>query len=238
MKPYVPGIRRNLPSVAGLMTALLLWTYATPTTEAILRFVFSAEGKVLYERSPLSRFLMEHLSLVAVGGIAAVVIGTLGGLLIVSRVGRPFKDVVLRLANFGQSVPTVAFMAIAVPSIGYGWRPVLLALIVYSVLPVMVNVVAGIESVPAAVVEAGRGMGMTRVERLVQLQLPIAMPVIMTGVRTMLVILISAATLGAVVGAGGLGVPIMSGIGSFNNAVIAHGAVPTILLALIVDQAL
>mgnify|MGYP000973462622 FL=1 len=129
-------------------------------------------------------------------------------------------------------------MAIAVPAIGYGSKPVLLALVIYSILPVMVNVVAGIEGVPPAVVEAGRGMGMTRRERLLQLEIPIAMPVIMTGVRTMLVILISAATLGAVVGAGGLGVPIMSGIGSFNNSIIVYGSVPAILLALIVDRAL
>jgi osmoprotectant transport system permease protein len=101
-----------------------------------------------------------------------------------------------------------------------------------------VNVVAGIEAVPQSVVEAGRGMGMTRVDRLLQLELPLALPVIMTGVRTMLVILVSAATLGAVVGAGGLGVPIMSGIGSFDNAVVVYGAVPAILLALILDRAL
>jgi len=235
---YVPGLRRNPIVVAVLTTALATWVYATPVAEAVLRLAFPGQSRVIYDRSPLSRFLLEHLSLVAVGGIAAIVLGVLGGLFVVSRFGRPFKDVVLRLANFGQSVPTVAIMAIAVPSIGYGWRPVLLALVIYSVLPVMVNVVAGIESVPPAVVEAGRGMGMTRAERLVWLQLPLALPVIMTGVRTMLVILVSAATLGSVVGAGGLGVPIMSGIGSFNNAVIAHGAVPTILLALIVDKAL
>jgi osmoprotectant transport system permease protein len=129
-------------------------------------------------------------------------------------------------------------MAILVPLVGYGNEPVIIALVVFSILPVMVNTVAGIESVPEPVIQAGRGMGMTRSERLRQLQIPIAMPVIMTGVKTMLVILISAAALGAVVGAGGLGVPIMSGIGSFNNSVIAYGAVPAILLALLVDQAL
>jgi osmoprotectant transport system permease protein len=138
----------------------------------------------------------------------------------------------------GQAIPSVAIMAIAVPAVGYGSEPVLIALVVYSLLPVMVNVVAGIEAVPEALVEAGRGMGMTRGERLLQLELPLALPVIMTGVRTMLVILVSAATLGAVVGAGGLGVPIMSGIGAFDNAVVTYGAVPAILLALIVDRAL
>ena len=155
-----------------------------------------------------------------------------------SPVGKPFRDLVMRMANFGQSIPSIALMAILVPLVGYGSEPVIIALVVFSILPVMVNTVAGIEGVPQAVIEAGRGMGMTRQERLRQLQIPIAMPVIMTGVRTMLVILISAAALGAVVGAGGLGVPIMSGIGSFNNAIIIYGAVPAILLALLVDQSL
>lgn len=238
MTTYVPGIRRNTPVVALLATTLALWTLYTPGVEAVLRFFFPGEIRLTYDRSPMLRFLGEHLALVAVGGLIAVALGTIGGLVVVSPLGRPFRDVVLRLANFGQSVPSVAIMALAVPALGYGSRPVLLALVIYSILPVMVNVVAGIESVPQAVIEAGRGMGMTRAERLVQIELPIAMPIIMTGIRTMLVILVSAATLGAVVGAGGLGVPIMSGIGSFNNAVIAHGAVPAILLALIVDQSL
>jgi osmoprotectant transport system permease protein len=224
--------------VALLAAALAVWTLYTPAVETVLRFFFPGETRLVYDRSPMIRFLGEHLALVAAGGLIAITIGTIGGLVVMSPLGRPFRDVVLRLANFGQSVPSVAIMALAVPALGYGSRPVLLALVIYSILPVMVNVVAGIESVPQPVIEAGRGMGMTRTERLVQLQLPIAMPIIMNGIRTMLVILVSAATLGAVVGAGGLGVPIMSGIGSFNNAVIAHGAVPAILLALIVDQSL
>ncbi len=238
MSGYAPGIRRHWRGVASLTAMLLLWTFYTPGVKALLRFIFPKDDRLIYDRTPLWRFLLEHLGLVAVGGIAAIAIGVAGGLLVMSPVGRPFRDVVLRLANFGQAVPSVAIMAIAVPAIGYGSKPVLLALVIYSILPVMVNVVAGIEGVPPAVVEAGRGMGMTRRERLLQLEIPIAMPVIMTGVRTMLVILISAATLGAVVGAGGLGVPIMSGIGSFNNGVIVYGSVPAVLLALIADRAL
>ncbi len=238
MGGYTPGITRHWRGVTALTATLLLWTFYTRGVTSLLGLLFPAESRLIYERSPLWRFLAEHLALVAIGGIAAIVIGVAGGLLIMSPPGRPFRDVVLRLANFGQAVPSVAIMAIAVPAIGYGIEPVLLALVIYSILPVMVNVVAGIEGVPAAVVEAGRGMGMTRRERLLQLEIPIALPVIMTGVRTMLVILISAATLGAVVGAGGLGVPIMSGIGSFNNSIIVYGSVPAILLALIVDRAL
>jgi osmoprotectant transport system permease protein len=238
MTTYTPGIRRNWRSVSVLVLVLLVWTFYTPGVEWLLGLVFPNEDPVVYDRSPLWSFLLEHLMLVAIGGAAAIVIGVAAGILVMSPFGRPFQDVVLRIANFGQSIPSVAIMAIAVPAIGYGSEPVLLALVIYSILPVMVNVVAGITGVPQAVVEAGKGMGMSRREGLFQLELPLAMPVIMTGVRTMLVILVSAATLGAVVGAGGLGVPIMSGIGSFNNAIVVYGAVPAILLALILDRAL
>lgn len=238
MTAYEPGIRRRPLVVLALTAALAFWTFYTPGVEAVLRFFFPGTQRLIYDRSPMWRFLVDHLEIVAIGGVSAIVIGTVGGLFVLSPAGRPFRDVVMRIAGFGQSIPSVAIMAIAVPSIGYGARPVLLALIIYSILPVMVNVVAGIEGVPVSVVEAGRGMGMTSAERLRLIQIPLALPVIMTGIRTMLVIIVSAATLGAVVGAGGLGVPILSGIGSFNNAVIAYGAVPPILLALIVDQAL
>ena len=238
MTTYAPGIRRNWRSVSLMAFVLVVWTFYTPGVERLLGLFFPKEDPLVYQRSPLWSFLLEHLVLVAIGGAIAIVIGVAAGILIMSPLGRPFRDVVLRIANFGQSIPSIAIMAIAVPAMGYGSEPVLLALVIYSILPVMVNVVAGISGVPEAVVEAGKGMGMTRREELLQLELPLAMPVIMIGVRTMLVILVSAATLGAVVGAGGLGVPIMSGIGSFNNAIVAYGAVPAILLALIFDRAL
>ena len=238
MTAYVPGFRRHRRSVAVLAVLLVAWTLDTPGVERILGVFFPGTDRLVYERTPMWDLVLQHLGLVAASGAAAVVIGVVAGLLVMSPVGRPFRDVVLRLANFGQSIPSIAIMAIAVPALGYGSQPVLLALVIYSILPVMLNVVAGVSGVPEAVVEAGSGMGMTRRERLLQLELPLALPVIMTGVRTMLVIVVSAATLGAVVGAGGLGVPIMSGIGSFNNAVVVHGAVPAILLALIADRAL
>ncbi|HSK48109.1 MAG TPA: ABC transporter permease [Coriobacteriia bacterium] len=238
MNGYEPGIRRNWPSVLALASALALWVAYEPGVRAVLRTVFPTADTLLYDRTPMWRFLGEHLGLVAAGGAISVGLGVTAGLVLVSPIGRPFRGVVMKLAGFGQAVPSVALMAMAVPAVGYGSTPVLIALVVFSVLPVMVNVIVGIEGVPAEVIEAGRGIGMSRVERLWQLEVPLALPVIMAGVRTMLVILVSAATLGAVVGAGGLGVPIMSGIGSFNNAVVAHGAVPAILLALIIDRTL
>jgi osmoprotectant transport system permease protein len=235
---YTPGIKTRWPIVLVLLGLLAFWTFYPAGVSAVLSVVLPTADAQIYERATMADLMVAHLTLVLVGGVIAVTVGVLFGLLIVTPVGEPFRDLMVRLANFGQSIPSIALMAILVPLVGYGNEPVIIALVVFSILPVMVNTVAGIESVPAPVIEAGRGMGMTGQERLRQLQIPIAMPVIMTGVKTMLVILISAAALGAVVGAGGLGVPIMSGIQSLNNSVITYGAVPAILLALLVDQAL
>jgi len=235
---YVPGIRANWLSVSIMATVLVLWVSWQSGVETLLRAVFPGSTTVLYDRTPMWQFLIDHLVLTGIAAGLALAIGSLLGVFVLSRAGSPFRDLVMRIANFGQAIPTVALMAIAVPAIGYGSKPVLLALVIYSVLPVLVNVVVGIESVPTSVLEAGRGMGMTAVERFWQLQIPLALPVIMNGIRTMLVILVSAAAIGAVVGAGGLGVPILSGMAKFNNAVVIHGAVPAILLALIVDRSL
>ena len=238
MDRYVPGIRTNWRSVSIMATVLVLWVSWQPGVEMVLRTVFPGSTTVLYDRTPMWKFLLDHLMLTGIAAGLALTMGSLLGVFVLSRAGSPFRDLVMRIANFGQAIPTVALMAIVVPAIGYGSKPVLLALVIYSVLPVLVNVVVGIESVPNSVLEAGRGMGMTSVERFWQLQIPLALPVIMNGVRTMLVILVSAAAIGAVVGAGGLGVPILSGMAKFNNAVVIHGAIPAILLALIVDRSL
>lgn len=238
MNGYTLGIKTRWPIVISLLAMLLIWTFYTSGVEAFLGLLFPDTDTLIYDRAPMTNLMLDHLTLVAIGGTIAISVGVLAGLVIVSPIGRPFRDLVLRLANFGQSIPSIALMAILVPLVGYGSEPVIIALVVFSILPVMVNTVAGIESVPPPVVDAGRGMGMTRAERLRQIEIPIAMPVIVAGVKTMLIILVSAAALGAVVGAGGLGIPIMSGIARFNSAMILYGAVPAILLALLVDQSL
>lgn len=238
MNTYEPGIKRNWPTVVALSGVLVFWVLYTPGVEALLYVLFPGADTLTYERTPMTELLAQHLELVAAAAVLAIAVGAAAGLFVASPAGAAFRALVDRMAAFGQAIPSVAIMAIAVPSLGYGSTPVLVALVLFSILPVMANIVAGLESVPADVVEAGKGMGMSHSQRLRQLEIPLALPVIMTGIKTMLVILVSAAALGAVVGAGGLGVAILSGIGSFNNAVVAHGAVPAILLALIVDRSL
>ncbi len=232
------GIRRNWLSVA-IMSGVLGWMLLNPEgLERILRAAFPDERIVVYERQSLGELMIEHLVLVAVAGGIALAIGLLLGLFLLTPVGARFRDLILNLANLGQTFPSIAVMALIVPVIGYGWEPVIVALVAYSVLPVMLNVVAGVENVPEPVVDAARGLGMSRMQRFRQVQFPLAFPVILGGIKNMLVIAVSAATLGAIVGAGGLGVPIMAGVMQFNNALILEGAVPSALLALIIDRTL
>lgn len=232
------GIRRNWLSVA-IMTAVLGWmVFDQSGLERILRAMFPDERIVVYERQTLGQLMVDHLMLVAVAGSIALAVGLFLGLFLLTPVGDRFRDLILNLANLGQTFPSIAVMALIVPAIGYGWEPVIVALVAYSVLPVMVNVVAGVENVPESAVDAARGLGMNRAQRFTQVQFPLAFPVILGGIKNMLVIAVSAATLGAIVGAGGLGVPIMAGVMQFNSALILEGAVPSALMALIIDRAL
>ena len=232
------GIRRNWPSVVLMATALAWMVVDSEGLERILRAMFPAERIVLYERQTLGQLLADHMLLVAVAASVAAFIGLALGLLLLTPAGARFRDLILDLANFGQTFPSLAVMALVVPVLGYGWEPVIIALVAYSILPVMLNVVAGIEHVPDHIVDAARGIGMSRTQRLREVQLPLALPVILGGLKNMLIIAVSAATLGAIVGAGGLGVPIMAGVSSFNSALILEGAVPSALIALIIDRSL
>jgi osmoprotectant transport system permease protein len=132
----------------------------------------------------------------------------------------------------------VAVLALMVPVVGFGARPTIVALLVYGLLPVVRNTISGLEGVPAEVVQAARAMGMTKGQVLRRVELRLALPVIMAGVRTSVVINIGTATLGATIGAGGLGAPIIAGLIGQNPAYILEGAVVAGLLAVIADNAL
>jgi osmoprotectant transport system permease protein len=142
------------------------------------------------------------------------------------------------IGSLAQTVPPVAVLALAVPFIGFGVKPALVALCLYSVLPVLRNTIAGLESVPAPVLEAAAGTGMTGPQVLLRVELPLAFRVIMAGIRTSVVVNVGTATVGAIVGAGGLGTPIVAGLVRENPAFVLQGAVSAALLAIFLDQLL
>ncbi len=137
-----------------------------------------------------------------------------------------------------QTFPPVAVLALAVPAFGFGLRPTLIALVVYGLLPVARSTIVGLEGVPPDALEAARGMGMGPWERLTQVELPLAAPLMLAGVRVSAVYTIGTATVAPLIGAGGLGVPIIAGLAVSNLAMVIEGAVPVALLALLVDNAI
>ena len=187
-------------------------------------------GSEIIERS------IEHLVLVIIAIAIATVVGIPLGILITRN--QALRQPILGIANILQTIPSLALfgLLIPVPIIGgIGEVPAIVTLTLYSFLPIIRNTYTGIMSVNPAIREAGRGMGMTDMELLFQVEIPLSLGVILAGVRVAMVIGIGIATIAAAIGAGGLGVFIFRGISMVNNQLILAGAVPAALIALIAD---
>ncbi len=184
----------------------------------------------------LLQHLREHLWLVFISTLVAVAIGIPTGILLTRR--KSLRSPVLGIANVMQTIPSLALFGFLIPLRfigGIGARTAIVALVLYSLLPIIRNTVTGILGVDPNVREAAVAMGMTGRQVLWQVELPLAMSVIITGVRVALVIAIGVATIAAAVGAGGLGVFIFRGIRQFDDNLLLAGAVPAALLALAAD---
>jgi osmoprotectant transport system permease protein len=165
-------------------------------------------------------------------GIAAVVSVPLG--IVVHRV-RAVRMLALGLVNVGQAIPSLALLGLMLPLLGIGFTPALVAITARAFLPILLNTYAGLLSIPQHVIEAARGMGMTKAQVLWRVELPLASPVIMAGIRTALVVSIGVATLAAYIGAGGLGDLIFQGIAMVDTPLLIAGAIPAAALAFMAD---
>lgn len=180
-----------------------------------------------------------HLLLVGVSIGIATLVGIPLGILITRKTN--LRQPILGIANILQTIPSLALFGflISVPIIGgIGAKTAIIALTLYSLLPIIRNTYTGIISVDPAIREAGRGMGMTDKQLLLQVEIPLALGVILAGVRVATVIAIGVATIAAAIGAGGLGVFVFRGIAMVNNDLILAGAVPAALLAILADWAI
>jgi osmoprotectant transport system permease protein len=187
----------------------------------------------------LSTLLQQHLSLVLISTFVAVAIGIPTGILLTRR--KSLRGPVLGIANIMQTIPSLALFGFLIPLPfigGIGARTAIVALVVYALLPIIRNTVTGVVGVDPNVREAAVAMGMTGRQILWQVELPLAMPVIITGVRVAMVIAIGVATIAAAVGAGGLGVYIFRGLRQYDNNLLLAGAVPAALMALTADFSL
>lgn len=180
----------------------------------------------------LSRTL-EHIGLTFISLFFALIIGIPLGIFISGR--KKWAGSILGVAGVLQTIPSIALLGIMIPLLGIGPKPAIVALLLYALLPIIQNTYTGITGVNAAIIEAARGMGMSKRQILFKVQIPLAMPFILAGIRTATVINVGVATLAAYIGAGGLGAFIFQGI-SLNNAnMILAGAIPSAMLAIIFD---
>jgi osmoprotectant transport system permease protein len=189
----------------------------------------------VYRQEPFTQLLWQHLLLVGLSGAVAVVVGTLAGVWITRPRGQAFRPVVETLMSMGQTLPPVAVLALAVPAVGFGELPALMALALYGLLPVVQGTITGLQAVPAPVQRAAKGIGMSPWQCLRQVEAPLALPVWLSGVRTSVIINIGTAAIASTVGAKTLGSPIIVGLSGFNTAYVLQGAVVVGMLAVVVD---
>jgi osmoprotectant transport system permease protein len=190
----------------------------------------------LERRADIAAQTLEHVFLVAVAIGIAIAIGVPLGILLTRKPS--LASPVMGFANVMQTVPSLALFGflIPIPLIGgIGDQTAVVALVLYSLLPILRNTYTGIQSVDPAVVEAGRGMGMTDLERLRIIEIPLALPTILAGVRIATVVAIGLATIAAAVGAGGLGNLIFRGLSTVDSRLILAGAAPAAALAIAAD---
>ena len=207
-----------------------------PHSEPVFAQLFPQLERPVYRQEPFTQLLWQHLLLVSVSGAASVLVGTLAGVWVTRRRGQAFRPVLETLVSMGQTLPPVAVLALAVPAVGFGELPALMALALYGLLPVVQATITGLEAVPAPVQQAANGMGLTPWQRLTQVEGPLALPIWLSGVRTSVIINIGTAAIASTVGAKTLGSPIIVGLSGFNTAYVLQGAIVVGMLAVVVDM--
>ncbi|MGZ3425692.1 MAG: ABC transporter permease, partial [Polyangia bacterium] len=181
----------------------------------------------------LVRRTLEHLTLVGLSLGGAILLGVPLGIVAARR--RRLRRLILGTTGLLQTIPSLALLVFMIPLFGIGTGPALVALVVYSLLPIVRNTVAGLDGIAPPLRESAAALGLTRGERLRLIELPLAMPSIVAGIQTAAVIAVGTATLGALIGAGGYGQPILTGIRLDDTRLILEGAVPAALLALVMQ---
>ncbi len=216
-----------MPVVLGMVClALYLWVSSLQLD--------SIEQRSLNANNITNRFI-QHVELTVVATAVVIVLAVSTGVLLTRPFARRISPFLVSIANIGQGVPSVGVLALFAVAFGLGFKWAVIALIIYAFLPVLRNTMVGLRQVDRSVIEAGRGMGMSKSAVLFRIELPLAVPIMLAGIRTALVITIGTATLATFIGAGGLGALIETGISLNRTPVLVTGAVLTSVLALFVD---
>jgi osmoprotectant transport system permease protein len=206
--------------------------------EPLLRPLTENGAPAIYNRGSLLSLTLAHLQTVALATFAATVVAVALAILVTRPFGAEFLPLSRSLVNIGQTFPPVAVLAFAVPAVGFGETPTLIALFLYGLLPIFENTLAGLTTLPAPVMEAARGVGMTGWQQLTRVELPLALPVILAGIRLAVVISLATATIGSTVAARTLGEVIIAGLLSNNLAFVLQGGLIVAVLAMLIYDAL
>jgi len=218
--------RNILFIILGILIGLTVWI----TNLDMLKFRPPATYGELFIR------ISEHLKMVGLAELIAISIGIPFGIFVSRPKFSKISHLVMSIVNVGQTIPTMGLVAIvAVILGGFGFTPAVVALFIYGLLPIVRNSYAGIKNIDPAIIEAAKGMGMSKRQIIWKIELPLARRVIMAGIRTSTVVNVGAATLAALIAAGGLGMIILAGL--YNNIplLLLQGAAPTAALAMVLD---
>jgi osmoprotectant transport system permease protein len=207
----VSRLRPLLWPTIGLVAYVAL-AAATPLWREGLALLFPGESRLLYTGATPLALVGQHVELVAISSIISIAVGLGLGVFVTRPAGADYFDVVADLTTLGQTFPPVAVFTLAVPLLGFGLRPTVLALALYGVLPVLQNTVAGLKGMQPDIMESASGIGLSPVQRLWRVELPLAAPIILTGVRVSVIVNVATGTIGAIAGAGGFGAPIINGL--------------------------
>jgi osmoprotectant transport system permease protein len=233
VKGYLPLLLR----LAGL--ALLVTFLVTPESFAPIFAPLTENGApAIYTQSSLLSLTWAHLTTVFLAAVASTVVAVGLGIFVTRPAGAEFLPLSRSIVNIGQTFPPVAVLALAVPVVGFGETPTLIALFLYGLLPIFENTLSGLGAVPLQVLDAARGMGMNDHQRLLGIELPLALPVILEGIRLSVVINLGTATIGSTVAAKGLGEVIIAGLLSNNTAFILQGGLVVGAIAVLLYDAM
>jgi len=218
-----------------LLPLLLFLLFGMPLLRPIFAAAFPTTTPPIYSDDSFLALFLFHAEYVVLSSLAGALIGVGLGIVATRSWGAEFRPLLEALATIGQTFPPVAVLALAVPAFGYGPVPTMIALTLYGILPILKNTLAGLGSVPPAVREAGEAMGLTRFQLLRDVELPLAAPTILAGVRISVIINIGTAAIGSTVGAITLGNPIIGGLVTGKVGYVLQGALVVGVFAIVTD---
>jgi osmoprotectant transport system permease protein len=217
----------GMPVFLGLVCLALYLYVSAQQLDSIEKRILNTE--FLFAR------VIEHIELAAVSTVIVVVLAVTTGILLTRPGTRRVTPVIIGLANIGKAVPSIGLLVLFAIVWDFGFWPAIVALVAYSFLSILRNTMVGLQQVDRSTIEAARGMGMTKMAVLFRIELPLAVPIILAGIRTALIINVGTATLGTFIGAGGLGESINNAIRLDRTVVLVTASGVTAIVALFVD---